>query len=58
MPATVSVALDETTTVGDLNDLFSVFAKAAGKKADFSVDELASQGALGYAPGVPARAPT
>jgi glycine dehydrogenase len=49
---TVGVALDETTTRTDLADLLAVFAQAAGKKAGFSVDELASQGAQPYGTGM------
>jgi glycine dehydrogenase len=51
-PHHVGVALDETTTVGDLNDLLSVFAQAAGKKVDFSLEELAGAGPQAYGSGL------
>jgi glycine dehydrogenase len=52
---TVGVALDEATTTADLADLLAVFAKAAGKKADFtaqSVQDLAARGAQPFTASV------
>ncbi len=40
--AAVGISLDETTSIQDLEDLFAVFAEAAGKKLDFRVADLAS----------------
>ncbi len=43
---TVSVALDETVGVEDLLDLFAAFN--GGAKPEFSVDDLRSDGSIGY----------
>src|SRR5262249_21694897 len=41
--ATLCVAVDETTSLSDLSDVVAVFAQGTGKKADFTVDQLAPQ---------------
>jgi glycine dehydrogenase len=41
-PSSVGISLDETTTTGDLEDLFAIFAEAAGKRLDFSLNDIAA----------------
>jgi len=46
----LGIALDETTTRGDVNDLLDVFA--AGKAREFDVDKLAEDTDLSYPPAL------